>query len=133
MTLSNADENEIADAIKSGGLYRIKARRIKEISKYIMKKCNGRIEKLLNGDKETVKKELMKLPGVGNKTADVILSSLYGQREAFVVDTHMRRIAIRLGIVDKKASYDEIQDALKNIFPWEEGRMQERVYHPNSL
>jgi len=118
--LAKANEEEIANAIKSGGLYRIKARRIKEISEHIIKKHGGDLKQITNKDKKEIKKELRKLPGVGNKTADVIISSIYGQRESFVIDTHMKRIAARLGIADKKASYEEIQNALKNIFPWDE-------------
>jgi endonuclease-3 len=118
--LAKADERDIANAIKSGGLYKIKARRIKEISEYIIEKYGGDLKQIISKDKEEIKEELMKLPGVGNKTADVIISSIYGQRESFVIDTHMKRIAVRLGIADKKADYEEIQNALKNIFPWED-------------
>ncbi|MGC8937038.1 MAG: endonuclease III domain-containing protein [Candidatus Methanomethylicaceae archaeon] len=59
--------------------------------------------------KERVRDELKKLNGVGDKTADVLMSSIFGQREYFVVDTHMMRIAKRLGIVDEGASYKEVQ------------------------
>lgn len=118
-SLSKADTKEIQNAIKVGGLYRIKAKRVKEISEYIMEKYNGSLNWIYGRRKEEIRKELTKIPGIGSKTADVIISSVYGQREAFVVDTHMRRIAIRLGIVGENASYDEIQKALKNLFPWE--------------
>ncbi len=114
--LANANIKEIEEAIKIGGLYRIKAKRIKEVSKEIAK--NG-LEWLYK-NKEKARKKLKELPGIGNKTADVIISSIYGKREFFVVDTHMRRIAIRLGIVNESASYEEIQNALKRIFPWKE-------------
>lgn len=114
--LADASIEEIADAIKPGGLHNIKAVRIKKISKEVVERYNGDLNKIL--EKEKLKEELMKLSGVGNKTADVIISSLYGHRDAFVVDTHMRRIAIRLGIANEKSSYGEIQEALKKIFPW---------------
>lgn len=118
-SLSKAEEHEIAEAIRHGGLYRVKARKIKEVSKYLLENYEGRLDKILKMDMEKARKELLKLPGVGNKTADVILASIYGQRKAFVVDTHMRRIAIRLGLVNEKANYDEIEKKLKEIFPWE--------------
>jgi endonuclease-3 len=54
------------------------------------------------------------------------MSSLFGQKEYFVVDTHMRRIAKRLGLVDEKASYSEIQKALKEFLPLEED--DERIW-----
>lgn len=117
--LAKANENEISETIKAGGLHRIKAKRIIEISQYIVSKWNGDLSWIYKIPKEKAREELLKLPGIGDKTADVMLSSIYGQSEAFVVDTHMRRIAIRMGLVNEKASYEEIQEKLKNIFPWD--------------
>lgn len=117
--LANADVEEIADAIRAGGLHNIKAVRIKKISQEVIERYNGDLNKILKDESGKLKEKLMKLSGVGNKTADVILSSLYGHRNAFVVDTHMRRIAIRLGIADETSDYEEIQEALRKIFPWE--------------
>jgi len=116
--LANADVEEIAEAIKPGGLHNIKAERIKKISKEIIEKYGGNLNKILK-KREKLREELITLSGIGNKTADVIISSLYGHRNAFVVDTHMRRIAIRIGIANEKSSYEEIQKALREIFPWE--------------
>ncbi|HEC76576.1 MAG TPA: endonuclease III [Thermoplasmatales archaeon] len=116
--LANVDVEEIAEAIKPGGLHNIKARRIKKISQEIIERYGGDLNKILN-KRENLKGELMNLSGIGNKTADVIISSLYGHRNAFVVDTHMKRVAIRIGIANEKSSYEEIQKALREIFPWE--------------
>jgi len=116
--LFNADEEEISKAIKPGGLHRIKAGRIKKISEYVLKNYNGNLSWVFEMPKDKVREELIKIPGIGDKTADVLLSSIHGQREAFVIDTHMQRIAKRLGLVDKKASYKEIQKKLNNFFPW---------------
>ena len=118
-SLVHVHEGKIADAIKAGGLHRIKAKRIKEVAEFIMKKWNGNIEKMLEGGRDVARKNLLALLGVGEKTADVVLSSLYGNRDSIVVDTHMKRIAIRLGIVEKNATYKEIQEAIRKIFPWE--------------
>ncbi len=117
--LAKANENEVSEAIKAGGLHRIKAKRIIEISQHIVNKWNGDLSWIYKIPKEKAREELLKLPGIGDKTADVMLSSIYGQSKAFVVDTHMRRIAIRMGLVNEKASYEEIQEKLKNIFPWD--------------
>jgi len=118
-SLAHANEQKIAAAIKAGGLHRIKARRIKEVAEFIIKKWNGSMEKMLEGGRDVARNNLLSLPGIGEKTADVILSSLYGNRDSIVIDTHMKRIAIRLGIVEKNATYKEIQKAIRNIFPWE--------------
>jgi len=117
--LLNADEEEISRVIRPGGLHRIKAKRIKQISRYVMEEFNGDLSWVFTMPKESVRERIIKIPGIGYKTADVLLSSIHGQREAFVVDTHMARIAKRLGIVDKKAGYGEIQEKLKQFFPWE--------------
>ena len=117
-SLLKADEKEISKAIQPGGLHRIKAKRIKEISGYVLKKFNGNLSWVFEMPKEKVREEIIKIPGIGNKTADVLLSSIHGQREAFVIDTHMARIAKRLGLVDGKASYKEIQEKLNCFFPW---------------
>ena len=124
--LANAKEKDIANAIRQGGLYRIKAKRIKEVSREIKEKYSG-LNWIYKMDIKDAKKELKKLKGVGDKTADVIISSIYGSKNAFVVDTHMRRIAIRLGIVDEKATYEEIQNALIKLFPWDSIKNEERT------
>jgi endonuclease-3 len=118
--LANADVDEIKDAIRSGGLYNVKSKRIKEISKVVLEKFNGDLKAILKLPKEEAKKRLMELPGVGDKTADVLLSSLYGYHEVFVVDTHMERIAKRLGLVKGNAKYSEIQEAIKQFIPKDE-------------
>ncbi len=115
-SLASAPLKEIEDAIKSGGLYRIKAERIKNIARIIMEKHGGKMEWIYGRD---AREKLMELHGIGNKTADVIMASLKGQKNYFVIDTHMRRIAIRLGLAGRNASYEEIQEALKKFFPWD--------------
>ncbi len=115
-TLAIAAEEEIAEAIRPGGLHRMKARKIKRVSQYIMEKYGGNMEMLLKGNKAEIKQKLMELPGVGNKTADVLISSMHGQKKALVIDTHMKRIARRLGLVKENAKYEEIQKALKKFF-----------------
>lgn len=117
--LVNADEKEISRAIKPGGLHRIKTRRIKEISSYVLQKFDGDLSWVFRMPKGKARAELINMPGIGDKTADVLLSSIHGQKEAFVIDTHMARIAKRIGLVGEKASYEEIQDKLVKFIPWE--------------
>jgi endonuclease-3 len=118
-TLAKAKEEEISELIKIGGLHRIKAKRIKEVSNYILDKFNGDLGKILSLPKENAKSILKQMPGVGNKTADVILSSIHGYRENLVIDTHMNRLAKRLGLVSKNAKYEEVQNSLKGFIPWD--------------
>jgi endonuclease-3 len=118
--LAKANVNEIKGAIRSGGLYNIKSKRIKELSKIVLGKFNGDLASVLALPKEEAKKRLMELPGIGDKTADVLLSSRHGYYEVFVVDTHMDRIAKRLGLVEENAKYSEIQEAIKRFVPKDE-------------
>ncbi len=118
-SLVNADEREISRAIKPGGLHRTKARRIKEISSYVLQKFDGDLSWVFDMPKEGARAEITKIPGIGDKTADVLLSSIHGRKEAFVIDTHMARIARRIGLVDGKAGYEEIQKKLVEFIPWE--------------
>lgn len=82
---------EISEEIKSCGLYKSKAQKIKETSSKICEFYNGQVPDSLD--------ELIKLPGVGRKTANVVLSNAFGQ-DALAVDTHVFRVANRIGIVN---------------------------------
>jgi endonuclease-3 len=101
--LAEMSVEEIEDLIKSVGFYRIKARRIKELARILKEK----------GIPDNFE-DLIKLPGVGRKTANIFLS--YIGKPAIAVDTHVHRISNRLGIVNTR-NPRETEEALKNIFP----------------
>lgn len=119
--LAGAREADIREAIKSGGLYNIKAKRIKELSKAVLDKFGGDLTSVLALPKEEARAKFMELPGIGPKTADVLLADRHGYSQVFVVDTHMDRIAKRLGLVKPDAAYEEIQKALQSFLPWNKG------------
>ncbi len=119
--LAKAKTEEIKEAIKSGGLYNVKSKRIKEVSQAVLEKFGGDISTVLNLPKEEAREKLMELPGIGKKTADVLLAQRHSYAEVTVVDTHMERIAKRLGLVKPDAKYEEIQNALNYFIPWEKG------------
>lgn len=112
-----APEKEIRDAIKSGGLYNLKAKRLKDVAKVVIEEYNNDLGAVLALPKEAAKEQLLKLPGIGNKTADVILTTKHSYKEVIPVDTHMDRIAKRLGLVEQNAKYEDTQEALKNFIP----------------
>ncbi|MEM1575638.1 MAG: endonuclease III [Nitrososphaerota archaeon] len=103
-----ANTNEIIELIKPVGFYKQKAERIKKICNILLEKYNGKIP--------SNREELMELPGVGNKTADIVLSYGFGKPE-IAIDTHVECIAKRLGIVKEKADYIEIKKALEIFTP----------------
>jgi len=119
--LAKAKTEEIKEAIRSGGLYNVKSKRIKEVSQAVLEKFGGDVSSVLALPKEEARKKLMELPGIGKKTADVLLAQKHSYAEVTVIDTHMDRIAKRLGLVKPDAKYEEIQKAYKVFVPWEKG------------
>ena len=119
--LADAKTEEIKEAIRSGGLYNVKSKRIKEVSQAVLEMFGGDISSVLTLPKEEARKKLMELPGIGKKTADVLLAQRHSYAEVMVVDTHMDRIAKRLGLVKPDAKYEEIQEALRGFIPWKKG------------
>ncbi|MGB9756547.1 MAG: endonuclease III domain-containing protein [Candidatus Bathyarchaeales archaeon] len=119
--LAKAKVEDLKKAIKSGGLYNVKSKRIKKVSKAVLEKFDGDLSAVLALPKEEARKRLMELPGIGKKTADVLLAQRHSYAEVMVVDTHMERIAKRLGLVKPEAKYEDIQKALKYFIPWEKG------------
>jgi endonuclease-3 len=119
--LAKAKTENIMQAIRSGGLYNVKSKRIKDLSQAVIEKFGGDLSSVLNLPKESARKKLMELPGIGKKTADVLLAQRHSHAEVMVVDTHMDRIAKRIGLVEPDAKYDDVQKALQVFIPWEKG------------
>ena len=86
---AQADPNELEDAIKSTGFYKNKAKNIRACSEQLIERYQGEVPSDIE--------ELVTLPGVGRKTANVIRGNIY-QIPSIVVDTHVKRISIRWGI-----------------------------------
>jgi len=87
---ATASEEKIASDIHSVNFYRTKAKNIKRLSEVICRDFGGQVPARLS--------ELVKLPGVARKTANVVLSQAFGKAEGIVVDTHVGRLARRLGL-----------------------------------
>ena len=98
---------KIEKLIKKIGIFRVKAKSIYLMSKQVLKKHNGKVPKTFE--------ELEKLPGVGHKTASVVMSQGFGY-PAFAVDTHIHRLAQRWGLTNGKNVVQTEKD-LKRIFP----------------
>jgi endonuclease III len=98
---------KIERLIKSIGIFRVKAKSIFLMSKQLIQNHNGRVPKSFE--------ELEKLPGVGHKTASVVMSQGFGQ-PAFPVDTHIHRLAQRWGLTNGK-SVVQTENDLKRLFP----------------
>jgi endonuclease III len=111
--VASAPAERIAQAIQSGGLFRIKAVRIKQVLQQIQEQ-QGRISldalKLMS--MAEAEAYLMRLPGVGHKTASCVLLFSLG-KPSLPVDTHVLRVARRLGLVDLRASADKAHTLLQ--------------------
>lgn len=115
-SLARGKEKEIEEAIRIGGLYRIKGRRIRELAKLVLRKFDGDLKKLLKLPKGEVRKILLQFPGIGDKTADVFLAYCC-KADVIPIDTNIARVAKRLGLVPRKAGYKEIQEAWMKVIP----------------
>lgn len=106
--LANAPLEEIEALIRPTGFYHNKAKSLKACAKILAEKFNGELPKSME--------ELVKLPGVARKTANVVLFGGFGINEGIAVDTHVRRISFRLGLT---ASQDPlvIERDLTALFP----------------
>ena len=98
---------KIERLIKSIGIFRVKAKSIYLMSRLLLEKHNGKVPKTFE--------ELEKLPGVGHKTASVVMSQGFGF-PAFAVDTHIHRLAQRWGLTNGK-NVVQTENDLKRIFP----------------
>ena len=99
--------NKIEKLIRKIGIFRIKAKSIYNLSKILIKDHNNKVPKTFE--------ELEKLPGVGHKTAGVVMSQGFGY-PAFPVDTHIHRLAQRWGLTNGK-NVVQTENDLKRIFP----------------
>jgi endonuclease-3 len=105
-SLANAKVKDIEKIIKSIGFYHVKSKRIIEVAKIIDSQYKG----IVPDDLET----LVKLPGVGRKTANCVLVYAF-EKPAIPVDIHVHRISNRLGLVDTKTPEDTEQELMKKI------------------
>lgn len=101
---------ELEEAIRPTGFFRNKAKNIKACGEIILEKFSGRIPPTMS--------ELLILPGVARKTANIVLSNAFGVVEGIAVDTHVRRVAYRLGFTGEKDP-DKIEQELMRLIPKE--------------
>lgn len=106
--LMNAKYDDVSNLIKSIGLYKTKARNIIKLSEILTLKFDGKVP--------SKREDLESLPGVGRKTANVVLSNAFNI-PAFAVDTHVMRVSKRFGIANESDSPLVIEKKLMKLFP----------------
>ncbi|MCX8171289.1 MAG: endonuclease III [Candidatus Bathyarchaeota archaeon] len=105
---ANASLEELENDIRSVRFYRIKARNIKRACQIIVEKHGGDVPKRMD--------DLLRLPGVARKTANMVLSHAFGVVEGIIVDTHVSRVSRRLGLTDE-TDPEKIEKDLMEIVP----------------
>lgn len=107
---AKADIKELEQDIRSTGFYHNKARHIKKCCQMLIEKFGSQVPRTME--------ELLELPGVARKTANIVLSNAFGIVEGIAVDTHVRRLSERLGLTQNK-NQDKIEQDLMKIVPKE--------------
>lgn len=109
--LASAPLHRIEALIRSTGFFRSKAKHLLGVAQAMVRKHNGQVPEQMN--------ELCSLPGVGRKTANVILSNAFGRNEGVVVDTHVARLSQRLDLC-RSSDPLKIEKSLQRLFPRED-------------
>ena len=112
--LAQARVEELIPYIRSAGLYTSKAPRIIAVSKIIQEQYRGRLWPILELPYEHAKERLMELPGVGPKTADIMLAFV-AKNPVIPVDTHITRVTKRLGIAPPNGNYETVRTNLETL------------------
>ena len=121
-SLARADQQELADTIESAGLYNQKSTRIVALAGEIREEFGGEAgfdTFVRDDDPETVRERLLELNGVGPKTADCVLLFAGGRGGVFPVDTHVHRIARRMGLAPADADHETVRECIERDLPAE--------------
>ena len=110
-SFAEADVDEVGEYVHSCGFWRAKSRDIVASAQMLLERFDGKVPDNMD--------DLLSLPGVGRKTANLILGDIYGQ-EGYVCDTHCIRITGRLGLTDGSKDPAKVEKQLRKVIPPEE-------------
>jgi len=117
-SLADARPDDLEEMIKSTGFFRNKTKSLIALGKALVERHNGEVPDSMDA--------LVKLPGVGRKTANVILGNAFRKNEGVVVDTHVGRLSVRLGLT-RQTDPVKVEHELMPLFPQEEWAMLAHV------
>ncbi len=109
--MAEAPLEELEELVRTTGFYRNKAKSLKETSKTLVEKFDGKVPQTMD--------ELLTLRGAARKTANVVLGNAFNINHGVVVDTHVKRFANRFGLTKHKTNTDKIERDLMALFPQE--------------
>jgi endonuclease-3 len=107
-TLAAADQHDVEEIIKSTGFFRNKSQSVVGMARALVERHGGEVPRTMD--------ELVALPGIGRKTANVILGNAFGLNAGVVVDTHVARLSARLGLT-RETDPVKIERVLMALFP----------------
>jgi len=105
---AEADPERLEQEIHSTGFYRNKAKALREMAAVLVEEHGGTVPRTMP--------EMVALPGVGRKTANVVLGNAFGSEEGIVVDTHVKRLSVRLGFT-QQSNPDKVEQDLLEVVP----------------
>lgn len=114
--LCHLDVSELAELIRPAGYYNIKAKRLKSFLSWLFRNYDGQLANLENLDTDRLRAELLAVKGIGRETADSILLYAFG-RLTFVVDAYTARVAVRHGLIEPDADYEQLRDLFQSNLP----------------
>jgi endonuclease-3 len=117
-SLADARQEDLEEIIKSTGFFRNKSKSLISLGKALSERHNGEVPDSMDA--------LVKIPGVGRKTANVILGNAFSKNEGVVVDTHVGRLSVRLGLT-RQTDPVKVEQELMPLFPQEEWAMLAHV------
>ncbi|MBN2456437.1 MAG: endonuclease III domain-containing protein [Sedimentisphaerales bacterium] len=114
--LHNLDISKLSELIRPAGYHNIKAKRLKNFSNWLFGNHDGHLEKLDSINTEDLRAQLLGIKGIGPETADSILLYAFG-REIFVVDAYTARVAVRHGLIEPDADYEQLRELFQSNLP----------------
>ncbi|EPG75377.1 putative endonuclease III [Leptospira fainei serovar Hurstbridge str. BUT 6] len=108
-SLANAPLKKIEEIIYSTGFYKNKAKSVVNFAETLLREYNGKLPNTIS--------QLIQLPGIGRKTANVVLNEIHGISEGFVVDTHVKRVSKKLGLTNQADPVKVERDLMKVVRP----------------
>ncbi len=108
---ADADMAELEEDLKPTGFYKQKAKSVKEVNRALVNRFDGRVPQTME--------EMITLPGVARKSANVVLNTAFKMATGIIVDTHVTRVAPRMGL-SKKSKPEEIEADLMKLVPQDE-------------
>jgi endonuclease-3 len=113
--LAKARPGQIEECLRVAGLYRNKAKTIRRVSRIVLDRFRGHLEQVLSLPLPEARTTLLELPGVGPKTADVVLL-FCGGKPTIPVDTHVYRVSKRLGLAPERGNHEVVRASLQEAY-----------------